>query len=635
MDTEKKDKNLWQRIFRRSPATGQIATLITLLIAAIFLFVAITINVGRVSQKKTLLSNAADAASLQVASQVGSYAHFLSCQYLKCKKKICKFSFSMFFKWLGELAASFIIGGPWGALAYFIVSMAGMAAGYPGLSAGIEAYYWGKISRQFKKMSQKMQYTEGAILAALQRAVDDQKQVIDIYDDDEDGLKEEDGDRVPAFLQWYNERLRVIDKKIIRPQQQAIDSIKSSVQDFDAKAQAFQPFIHDPTVEEPGGVKGEFILLLEELEQCGYPLPPNWNLSFWDPGNPLPKKCEELYTPEQCKAFDDGCGGEDDDSDKDDDSEQPNADSCAACSPYDEYLANFYHDQVDSMDFELTDKHKFASDMAEQTTEDLFKNIDAWRSELYDGSPDNCPGAKDADYNSTLSRWINDLAAWKDELLRIKAQVEACMQGVNMCQACDPLTGACSYDEGLSCCCKLKDGLTLPQRIDNAIARLDAFRNDALQFQGEVAAFNSAVETIEEDNIADGQTKRNAVYSWQDTYLKKDEEDGKKEKEKKPLWHHVKVEVDKIKMPRIKTYVIDFVKCAKLKHAKQTIWVEIKRYDQGQEGYSAFKFRYHGQEKEPENPQDWRNIPDSYWLTARSHARYSYKKKPPKVVKVK
>ncbi|TAN59232.1 hypothetical protein EPN16_07715 [bacterium] len=287
------------------------------------------------------------------------------------------------------------------------------------------------------------------------------------------------------------------------------------------------------------------------------------------------------------------------------------------------------------MDFEITDKHKFASDMADQTTEDLSKNIDAWRGDFYDGSPDNCPGDRDADYYSTLGRWINDLAAWKDELLRIKAQVEACIQGVNMCQVCDPLTGACSYDETLSCCCKLKDGLALPQRIDNAIARLDAFRDDALQFQDKVTAFNSAVETIEEDNVADGQTKRTAVYSWQDTYLKKDGEDDKKEKEKKPLWHHVKVEADKVKMPRIKTYVIDFVKCAKLKHAKQTLWIEIKRYDQGQEGYPAFKFRYHGQEKEPENPQDWRNVPDSYWLTAKSHARYSYKKKPPKIVKVK
>jgi hypothetical protein len=81
---------------------------------------------------------------------------------------------------------------------------------------------------------------------------------------------------------------------------------------------------------------------------------------------------------------------------------------------------------------------------------------------------------------------------------------------------------------------------------------------------------------------------------------------------------------------------MDFMKCAKLKHAKQTLWVEIKRYDQGQEGYPAFKFRYHGKEGEPENPQDWRSITEeNHWLTAKSHARYSYKKEPPKIITVK
>lgn len=595
MEPEKQEKNLWQRYFKHRSA-GQIATLITLLIAAIFVFVAITINVGKVSQKKTQLSNAADASSLQLNSQIGSYAHFLSCKYLKCKKKICKFSFAMFFKFIVTIAVGAYFG--WvGAIIGVVLATAG---------AYIEAAQWAKISRQFKKMSQKMQFTEGAILAALQRTVDDPNQVQDTYDDDEDGLTD---DRVQAFVQWYNERLRILDKKIIRPAQQAIDGLKTQMQAFDEKAQAFQPFIHDPA--------GDFIFLLGELEGCGYPPPGLWDLTFWQPGNPLPKQCEELYTPEQCEVFDEGCENDADPND------------CAPCSPYDEYLANFYHDPVDSMDFEIGDLHEFASGIAAQTTEDLYKTIDLWKPLLYSGDgADPCADASRAgDYYSVLGRWIDDLAAWEDELGRVKAQVEVCMRSVNMCQTCDPLTGACSYDETLSCCCKLKDGLTLPQRIDSAIAKLDAFRDEAIKFQGEIAGFNSSVGTIEEQNIEEGQTKRKALYSWQDTYIK----EGKKE----PFWHHVKVEVNKFDMPRIKTYVIDFVKCAKLKHAKQTVWVEIKRYDQGQESYPFWKFRYHGLPEEPASPGEPGSIDEAYWLMARSHGRYSYKKEPPKVVEAK
>lgn len=630
MVPEKKDKNLWKRYFKQSPIAGQIATLVTLLIAAIFVFIAITINVGRVSQKKTQLSTAADGASLQLTSQLGSYAHFLSCQFLKCKKKKCKFSWSLFFKGLLE-------GGIMGIT---ITAFAGTV--FNGLQAGItgniEAYYWGKMNSQFKKMSKKMRFREGAIFSALQRAVDDPNRVTDIYDDDKDGLKD---DRIPALLQWYQERLRIIDKKITRPQQEAIDDVKSSVKGFDEKAQAFEQFIHDPTVNDAGGTKGDFVLLLEDLEGCGYPSPSTWDITFWAPGNPLPEECENLFTSEECEAFEDGCekdddSGEEDDSDESDDSDQvDDSDTCASCNPYDEYKSKFYHDQVDTVAFEIMDAHEFAygddgkSGFAAQETDDLSQNIDVWRSQLYDESSNDCPGDNDGDYYNRLGRWIDYLAAWQDELRRVKAQAETCMQSVGMCQTCDPVTGTCSYDENLSCCCKLKDGLSLPQRIDSAIARLDTFRNDALQTQTDIAGFNSKIDAIEDDEeeLAKGQTKRKAAYSWQDTYLK----DGNKD----PLWHHVRVEVEKFKVPRIKTYVSDFMKCAKVKHAKQKVWIKIWRYDQGRQDYPFWKFFYHNQGKEPSNPETWEAIPEEYWLYVKSKAKYSYKKKPPRIVQAK
>ncbi|MDD5465665.1 MAG: Tad domain-containing protein [Candidatus Omnitrophica bacterium] len=65
--------------FRKNLPTNrrsQIAVIITFVIAVIFLFMAVFINLSKVSQVKTTTSTAADKAALSLASQLGSMSHY-------------------------------------------------------------------------------------------------------------------------------------------------------------------------------------------------------------------------------------------------------------------------------------------------------------------------------------------------------------------------------------------------------------------------------------------------------------------------------------------------------------------------------------------------------------------------------
>lgn len=53
-------------------APGQIATLLVLMMVIMLIFIMITLNMGTVTLKTTNLSNAADAAGLYLASQLGT-----------------------------------------------------------------------------------------------------------------------------------------------------------------------------------------------------------------------------------------------------------------------------------------------------------------------------------------------------------------------------------------------------------------------------------------------------------------------------------------------------------------------------------------------------------------------------------
>jgi len=78
--------------FRKNPPLNQrsqIAVIITFVIALIFLFIAVFINLSKVSQVKTTTSTASDKAALGLASQLGSVSHYYKDKVLKLSGSSC------------------------------------------------------------------------------------------------------------------------------------------------------------------------------------------------------------------------------------------------------------------------------------------------------------------------------------------------------------------------------------------------------------------------------------------------------------------------------------------------------------------------------------------------------------------
>ncbi len=112
---------------------SQIATILTLVMAAIFLFIVITINIGNITQEKTMLSNASDGAALLLASSLGSLGNALRTKMGLFENAMKKCDWDV--KFLGELIAAVIL------------TIAALAAAVPSGSASLWAVvgYWALI----------------------------------------------------------------------------------------------------------------------------------------------------------------------------------------------------------------------------------------------------------------------------------------------------------------------------------------------------------------------------------------------------------------------------------------------------------------------------------------------------------
>jgi len=175
----------YQEIKHNKPS-GQIAALITLIIAVIFLFIAVTINIGKVSRVRTATQIAADGAALNIASNLGSAAHNYKETTLNGKEKDCAWNW-----WLILVPIGIIFFWPLAVVATVYVGIANAA-------------YVRALDRQFAKMTAKAKYQQAAIQYALFRTVDDPQMVQDTHDYDEDGKTD---DLIPRFQAWYSRRV--------------------------------------------------------------------------------------------------------------------------------------------------------------------------------------------------------------------------------------------------------------------------------------------------------------------------------------------------------------------------------------------------------------------------------------------
>lgn len=577
----------WQ-YFRNSRTSGQVAILITLTIAVIFLFVAITINISKVAQKKTMTANAADGAVMLLSSYLSSLGNYLSQQY-------CEGSDAT--EWQKSMGGFFAILGTIIAIAAAVFSGGSsllLWGGILGALAGAGNYYYQTVvlpdkiteayNKEFAKMKPKDSFMEQAVFYALMLSVDDPISVIDAHDVDmDDDINEE----ISRFSEWYYSRLQALSGEgggeftRVR-QEEVMQQFVVAVEEFAVRSNEFRSgFSEDatrPLIEGAllAGIDGAFILLLEELEDVFSQEMQPFPITFWirDALN------EESY------------------------------------------------DEVDTLSQDLFSFFLFALDITErvegikegfcyQDVPTLIDTMDIWINYFY---PVGNSGADAEDFvwHTEWQEQIVRMTNWQAQLLAADVQLDT-MIAQKMVEM-----AAAEQSQDMVTVMQLSSEIAylyeLKERIVKAI-------QDIVDCQERLANFNLLIENMYvfwlqggEENFAQ---RRQAVYSWQDSLG----------------WHHVRVQVSDFALPFLRHEEEDrwygHKERLHLENAVGTVWVEVTRYDQGtatsfaQRGVPLWNFRYtqNEQAETASNPA----IPEQalpLGIRSKATAQYSYRNMP-------
>ncbi|MEW6008968.1 MAG: Tad domain-containing protein [Candidatus Omnitrophota bacterium] len=182
----------YQAIRLKSPS-GQIATLFIILLAAIFIFIAVTINIGQVAKNKTLASNAADGAALAIGSTLSSVSRAIV-DKLNGHEKDCDVDIWNIVEYITSIVL-IILGEPSG----FISLISSMYD-----NTGPESSQFKKWASKLVNFSETSQISEQAIQYGMFAIATDPNMSTDSYDSDEDGLNT---DKVTDVSLWYDYHL--------------------------------------------------------------------------------------------------------------------------------------------------------------------------------------------------------------------------------------------------------------------------------------------------------------------------------------------------------------------------------------------------------------------------------------------
>jgi len=241
---------------------GQVAIILILVIAAALIFYAVSLNLGRLTQTRALVTIASNTSASLLASNMASYGQQLSSTSLKGRDEVCG--------WTGFMAVLialviilivawsqqwWLLEGTKLLLAIVTVALAVTAVVVqavvlqPGLTQS-----WNRIIRQ--TLSMRNQFTEGAIQSALGKVVTDSVQVPDVNDMDGDRIWVAPSelnslpfaDQISRFGMYYNERLQKIGPFTPGP---AIDEFIRALDEFvHERAGGDGWAIHDPMPPE-------------------------------------------------------------------------------------------------------------------------------------------------------------------------------------------------------------------------------------------------------------------------------------------------------------------------------------------------------------------------------------------------
>ena len=393
---------------------GQIATLLILIIVVILVMILTTVNLGVISIEATRLSNAADSASLYLASQLATKANTLW-NHLGQSFGFCKkgwgflgslFSildpFSMAFvgsalgvydnPWQGMikgvengvkiggaiLAGLAMPGGPYTAAIMGVIAAAGIIY-QDSVAMQMTAEGMKDISAQLSGLPELDRIRESVFLQALSQTVDDPNKAPDTYDSDGDGDTQK---VVPYFQYWFDRRTAELEN--IVPQlklytEAFVNGPLTDFRDFAETQYTNGPFSRQGV--DDVSVDGIVVEVAKALKEAG----DIFAVSFWKPGIP----------------------------------------------PAD---ADNYYDAIDALSGNLMGFVSAIEELKKQDIDQLTSSYQFWIQQFYDpetkwteGLTEEAAGEVNADWSDVLENSIEPkLKAWKEEIEAKRKQLPQC-----------------------------------------------------------------------------------------------------------------------------------------------------------------------------------------------------------------
>jgi hypothetical protein len=215
---QRSDEAISKRTFR-----GQTALILILVTAAALIFLAITLNWGRIAQTKTSLTMAADQSASLLASDAASNGEMLKQTWLGDKNKKSDFGGWIIAVITVIVAIIGLVFACFGAWYLIVLAAVALTMAAVNLALQIMVVQPGITSLWNKLMKDQpiyQQFYEQGIMTALQGAVGDQVNITDYFDWNANGVFGNNGglspnDTVSRFAVFYTDRLKMLNQPLI------------------------------------------------------------------------------------------------------------------------------------------------------------------------------------------------------------------------------------------------------------------------------------------------------------------------------------------------------------------------------------------------------------------------------------
>ena len=210
---------------------GQTALILILLTAAALIFLAISLNWGRIAQTKALLTVAADQSASLLASEVASYGEMQKQTYLSNANQLSGQTgilvdiLMIVVAIVALVVTYFFPPAGWGIYTFcaallleaaaVVLAVVNLALQLAVVQPGITSL-WNALQ---KSQPIQQQFYEGGIVTALEGSVTDQVNITDYFDSNANGIfgstNNAPNDTVGRFALFYTDRLKMLNKPVI------------------------------------------------------------------------------------------------------------------------------------------------------------------------------------------------------------------------------------------------------------------------------------------------------------------------------------------------------------------------------------------------------------------------------------